>query len=164
MVATRQAVSTESDFPKDLAAKLIRGEITLGEVYGLDQDALYEIAQLGYGLLNSGNLRGAKQIYSGLVAADPYDSVFHCHLAAVHHRLGELDEAFQQYSEALNLNFANVDALVGCAEIHLSRGEVAAGISALKRAVEIDQEGTRQSAQRARALLLALKRAVDANQ
>jgi len=119
---------------------------------------------LGYGLLNSGNLRGAKQIYSGLVAADPYDSVFHCHLAAVHHRLGELDEAFQQYSEALNLNFANVDALVGCAEIHLSRGEVAAGISALKRAVEIDQEGTRQSAQRARALLLALKRAVDANQ
>ena len=163
MVAT-QAASTDANFRKDLAAMLIRGEVTLGDVFGLDQDSLYEIAQLGYGLLNSGNLRGAKEIYSGLVAADPYDSVFHCHLAAVHHRLGELDEAFQHYSEALNFNSANVDALVGLADIQLSRGEVAAGISALKRAVEIDQEGARASAQRARALLLALKRAVEANQ
>ena len=164
MVARQQAVTTEADFPKDLPAMLIRGEVTLGDVFGLDRDSLYEIAQLGYGLLNSGNLREAKQIYSGLVAADPYDSVFHCHLAAVHHSLGELDEAFQQYTEALNFNYANVDALVGRAEIQLSRGDLAAGISALKQAIEIDPEGIRPSTLRARALLLALKRSVDERQ
>ena len=107
--------------------------------FGLDRDALYEIARLGYGLLNSGNLSEAKQIYAGLVAADPYDSVFHCHLAAVHHRLGELDQAFAHYTEALNFNIANVDALVGRAEIQLSRGELTAGASALKQAIEMDR-------------------------
>ncbi len=155
------SATPSGDFPKDLPAMLIRGEVTLGDVFGLDRDSLYEIARLGYGLLNSGNLREAKQIYLGLVAADPYDSVFHCHLAAVHHSLGELDEAFQQYNEALNFNYANVDALVGRAEIQLSRGNMTASISALKQAIEIDPEGIRPSTQRARALLLALKRAVD---
>jgi len=164
MVARQQPSNTEADFPKDLPAMLIRGEVTLADVFGLDQDSLYEIARLGYGLLNSGNLREAKQIYSGLVAADPYDSVFHCHLGAVHHRLGELDEAFQQYTEALNFNYANVDALLGRAEIQLSRGNLAAGISTLKQAIEIDPEGVRPSTVRARALLLALKRAVDERQ
>ena len=161
MVARQQSSKTEADFPKDLPAMLIRGEVTLADVFGLDQDSLYEIARLGYGLLNSGNLREAKQIYSGLVAANPYDSVFHCHLGAVHHRLGELDEAFQQYTEALNFNYANVDALLGRAEIQLARGDLAAGISTLKQAIEVDPEGARPSTVRARALLLALKRAVD---
>jgi tetratricopeptide (TPR) repeat protein len=79
----------------------------------------------------------------------------------VHHSLGELDEAFQQYTEALNFNYANVDALVGLGEIQLSRGSLAAAISSLKQAIELDPEGIRPSALRARALLLALKRAVD---
>ncbi|HKR13340.1 MAG TPA: tetratricopeptide repeat protein [Pyrinomonadaceae bacterium] len=140
----------KAEFPEDLPARLIRGELTLARVFGLDDDALYEIAQVGYGLFNSGNLREAKQIYSGLVAADPYDSVFHCHLAAVHHSLGELDHAFRHYTEALKLNWANVDALVGLGEIQLSRGDLAAGISSLKQAIEIDP-----SMQRARALLRA---------
>jgi len=164
MVARQPAVTTQADFPKDLPAMLIRGEVKLADVFGLDRDSLYEIARLGYGLFKSGNLRDAKQIYLGLVAADPYDSVFHCHLAAVHHSLGELDEAFQQYTEALNFNYANVDALVGLAEIQLSRGSLAAGISSLKRVIEIDPESIRPSAVRARTLLLALKRAVDEGQ
>lgn len=164
MVARQHAATKEADFPKDLPAMLIRGEVTLADVFGLDQESLYEIARLGYGLLNSGKLSEAKQIYSGLVAADPYDSVFHCHLAAVHHRLGELDEAFQQYSEALNFNFANVDALAGRAEIQLTRGKLAAGIADLKQAIEIDPEGARPSTLRARALMLALKRALDERQ
>jgi tetratricopeptide (TPR) repeat protein len=156
-----KAITAKADFPKDLPAMLIRGEVTLGDVFGLDQESLYEIAKLGYGLLNSGNLREAKQIYEGLVAADPYDSVFHCHLGAVHHRLGEFDEALQQYSEALNFNYANVDALVGSAEIQLSRGNIAEAIQGLKRAIELDSEGTRSSTHDAHALLLAIKRAFD---
>jgi tetratricopeptide (TPR) repeat protein len=161
MVAEQLAVTPKTDFPKDLPAMLMRGEVTLAEVFGMDRDSLYEIARLGYSLLNSGNLREAKQIYLGLVAADPYDSVFHCHLGAVHHSLGELDEACQQYTEALNLNYANIDALVGRAEIQLSRGNLAAGITALKQAIEIDPEGTRPATLRGRSLLLALKRSAE---
>ena len=146
-------IGSQSDFPEDLPARLIRGELTLATVFGLDDDSLYEIARVGYGLLNSGNLREAKQIYAGLVAADPYDSVFHCHLASVHHSLGEVDDAFKHYTEALKLNFANADALVGLGEIQLSRGELAAGLLLLKQAIELDRDGAKPSTQRAQALL-----------
>ena len=149
------SATTKADFPPDLPARLIRGELKLARVFGLDDDALYQIANIGYGLLISGNLGEAKKIYAGLVAADPYDSVFHCHLAAVHHSLGELDEAFSQYTEALKLNLANADALVGLGEIQLSRGELAAGISTLKKAIEIDPDGAKPSTQRAQSLLRA---------
>ena len=158
---SRTPVSASIDFPSDLPASLIRGEVTLAQVFGLDQEALYQIARLGFDLLNSGKLREAKQIYSGLVAADPHDSVFHCHLGAAHHRLGELDDAFEQYDAALRLNSANGDALVGRGEIYLTRSEIAKALADLKSAVTIDQQGCRPSSSRARALLLALQQAAE---
>src|SRR4030095_14904457 len=79
-----QPTQTAAHLPGDLLDRLARGEVILAEVFGLDQDSLYKTANIGSGLLSSGKLSEAKQIYAGLVAADPYDSVFHCHLAAVH--------------------------------------------------------------------------------
>jgi len=69
MIEEQQAATTGADFPTDLPAMLMRGEVTLADVFGLDRDSLYEIARLGYGLLKAGNLREAKQIYSGLVVS-----------------------------------------------------------------------------------------------
>src|SRR5262245_50025495 len=136
-------------------ARLARGEIILAEVLGLDRDSLYEIAHLGFRLLSSGKLQEAKQIYTGLVAADPYDSVFHCHLGAVHHRLHETEAAYEQYTEALKFNHANIDALVGRGELQLEEGKFAGALADLKRAIEIDPSVTRPSLVRARALLHA---------
>ncbi|HKE59238.1 MAG TPA: hypothetical protein VKB46_21160 [Pyrinomonadaceae bacterium] len=138
-------------------AKLARGEIILAEVLGLDRDSLYEIAHLGFSLFSSGKLREAKQIYAGLVAADPYDSVFHCHLGAVHHRLHETEAAYQQYTEALKFNCANVDALVGRGELQLEGNQLGGAVADLKRAIEIDPSLTRPSLVRARALLQAIQ-------
>lgn len=144
-------------FPSDLAASLLRGEVTLANVYGLDQDALYEIANIGFRFLTSGKLSEARQIYQGLVAADPFDSVFHCHLGATHQKLGEFDQAFEQYETALRLNQANVDALAGRGEIHLIRGALVQGVSDLRRALELDREAVRPSTARAHKLLSTLR-------
>src|SRR5207253_5434228 len=111
--------SPEVHIPPEIAEKLADGEITVGELVGLTRNTLYAIAEVGYQLLTSGKLEEAKQIYKGLVAADPYDSVFHCHLAATHHKMGELDEALAEYSQALQFNFANIDALAGRGEIYV---------------------------------------------
>jgi len=157
MIREQQTNRAKADFPCDLPEMLIRGEVTLADAFGLDRNALYEIAGIAYGLFSSGKLAAAKEIYSGLVAADPFDSVFHCHLAAVHHRLGEIDDAYRQYTESLNLNSANVDAMIGRAEIQLSRGDVSAAVPALKRAIEIDPDVSRPSITRARTLLLAVE-------
>lgn len=147
--------------PQAMAARLVGGEITIAEFVGLKREQLYAIAQVGYKLYNSGKLEQARDIYRGLVAADPYDSVFHCHLAATHHRLGELDEALAQYTEALRFNIANQEALAGRGEIYLHRARLTEALNDLRAAIELDPESKRATTARARAILIALKEAVD---
>ena len=147
--------------PPELAHKLVSGQITLAEFAGLKRETLYAIAETGYKLLNSGKLEQALDIYRGLVAASPYDSVFHCHLGATLHRLGRIDEAVEEYTAALRFNIANADALAARGEIHLQQGRLPEAIADSKRAVEVDPEGRKPSSVRARAILLGLKEAAN---
>ncbi len=152
------------DISQEGAERLLRGEITLGQFMGLSREKLYEYAAVGYRMIQQGKLDEAKRIYSGLVATEPYDSVFHCHLAAVHHRLGELDQALHHYTESINFNIANTDALAGRGALHLTRGDLGPAVRDLKAVIELDPQGRKASTLRARALLLSLKEAADKHQ
>lgn len=159
MEQQNDAKPIEANVPPELAAQLIRGEITLADFTGLNRAALYAIAEYGYRMFTSGKLEEARTIYRGLVAADPLDSVFHCHLAATHHRLGEHDEALNEYTSALRFNVANVDALVGRGEILLQRGQLSEAFADLTSAIKLDPQGKLTSTVRAGAILNALKKA-----
>lgn len=152
---------TEARVPAELAERLVAGEIDLAQFIGLNREQLYAIAQVGYQFYNSGKVEQAREIYRGLVAAAPLDSVFHCHLAASHHRLGDLDGAVAEYTAALRFNIANHDALVGRGEIYLQRGRLAEALSDLRAALELDPAGKRPTTLRARAILIAIKEAME---
>jgi Flp pilus assembly protein TadD len=141
--------------------QLATGQINLAEYVGIDKRQLYTIAKQGYQLLESGKIEEAKEIYQGLVAADPSDSVFHCHLGSILVRSGNTDEAFDEFNLALDYNLANIDAFVGRGEIYLSRGQVQEAIDDFRKAIELDAEAKRGSTVRARGILLALKDAIE---
>jgi tetratricopeptide (TPR) repeat protein len=154
--------SSSSSDPKaqreqEAGEKLIRGEMTLGEFLGMPREVLYRWAETGHQLLQAGSTQQALQIFQGLVAASPFDSVFHCQLAATYMTLEQYDEAFTEFDQALRFNGSNVDALVGRGEIHLRRGNVPEGLADFAKAVEKDPELKRRSTQRARSMLLVLK-------
>ncbi|WNG45669.1 tetratricopeptide repeat protein [Archangium minus] len=142
---------------QEAAEKLIRGEITLGQFLGMPTQVLYQWANTAHQLLQAGSTQQALQIFKGLVAAAPYDSVFHCQLAATYMTLEKYDEAFEEFEQSLRFNSGNVDALVGRGEIHLRRGNVPAGLADFTQATQRDPELKRRSTQRARATLLVLK-------
>jgi tetratricopeptide (TPR) repeat protein len=152
----KKSVAQRSDEARE---KLATGQITLAEYVGLSRDQMYKIAQQAYQLMNRGKLEEARQIYSGLIAADPYDSVFHCHLGACLFRMGEHEKAFDEYDAALRFNIANIDALAGRGELYIMRGEVKKGVEDLRAALEKDPQGERPTTQRARALLLSMREA-----
>lgn len=141
----------------EIQEKLVTGQITISEAVGLNRKQLYAIARRGYQLMNSGKLEEARQIYAGLVAADPFDSVFHCHLGAIHWRMGEVEKAFEEYDASIRYNIANVDALAGRGELYLLKGEVKKGIEDLRKALENDPNAFRPATVRARALLVSLR-------
>jgi tetratricopeptide (TPR) repeat protein len=142
--------------------KVATGQATIAEAVGISKKQLYAIAEKGYLLFSQGRLEDAKKIYEGLVAADPFDSVFHCHLGAVMWRSGDTDRAFEEYDAAVRYNIANIDALAGRGELLIARGEVEKGAEDLSRALEYDPDCTRPSTQRARALLLTMREAAKA--
>lgn len=163
MTTTQVAVKTPN-VPPEIAERLIRGEISIGEMVGLTQSAQYAIAGMGHQLLEANRLEEAQAIFRGLVALSPYDSVFHCHLATVYARKQMVDEAIQSYKYALDFNKANIDALAGLGEMKLMRGEVLEATELLKRAVTSDSTGKYASAKRAAALLAMLQQAVEQQQ
>jgi tetratricopeptide (TPR) repeat protein len=142
---------------QEAAEKLIRGEMTLGEFLGMPKEVLYQWANQGHQLLQAGSTQQALAIFQGLVAASPYDSVFHCQLAATYMTLERYDEAFDEFDQSLRFNSGNVDALVGRGEIYLRRGNVPAGLADFTQATQRDPELKRRSTQRARSMLLVLK-------
>jgi len=152
---TNQAESKK----REIQEKVATGQITIAQAVGISRKQLYEIANRGYQLFSSGKLDEARQIYAGLVAADPYDSVFHCHLGSVLWRMGETEKALEEYDSAIRLNYASVDALAARGEIYLLRGEIKKGVEDFRAALEYDPKGAHPSSIRARALLLSLRQA-----
>lgn len=148
----------------EAAERLATGQSTLAEFLGLDRKQLYEVAGRAYGLMNSGRLEEAQVIYRGLVAADPTDSVFRCHLGAVELRRGHAAEAEAEFDAALRFNRANVDALSGRGEARLHLGRVVEAVADLRSAIELDPQARRPSTIRARAILLSLRRKSGQNQ
>lgn len=152
---------TESELQNLRDEKLIGGEMTIGEYVGLTKQQLYEIAQKGYQLVETGRLEEAKIIYQGLIAADPFDSVFHCQLGGIYFKQKDYENAFKEYDDSIRFNLANVDALAGRGELYLMQEKYREGIEDLKKAVENDPKATKQSSIRARGLLLSLKDAME---
>jgi len=147
--------------PPELAERLVKGEITLGEFFGLSPNVLYGIAKIAYQLLNTGRVDAALDIYKGLVAASPYDSVFHCHLAACYYTRENYDLAMKHFERSLEINLSNVDALVGRGELQLRKGKIPEALADWKKAIDLDPDAKRASTKRARSNILMLKEMAD---
>jgi tetratricopeptide (TPR) repeat protein len=145
--------------PPEAGEKLVLGEITPAEFLGIPRERLYEIAARGHHLLVTGKLKDALDIFKGLVAASPHDSVFHCNLAAVYTHLEQYPEALESYTRAIELNIGNVDALVGRSELLLREDKVSEALRDIKAVLKYDPEGKRENTRRARATLSALQSA-----
>lgn len=137
--------------------RLIRGEVTLGEFLKMPQATLYRWATTAHQIMQAGKTAQALDIFKGLVAASPYDSVLHCQVGAAYMTLERFDEAFNAFEQSLKFNADNGDALVGRGEIFLRRGNVPAALKDFSRAIQNDPSLQRRSTQRARGTLLALK-------
>ena len=147
--------------PAELGERLIRGQLTPAQYLGLSQKRLYEIATLGHNMLSEGRLQVALDIFKGLVVASPYDSVFHCHLGATYAQLQRFPEAVAEFTQALQLNVSNVDALVARSELYLREGKVTEALRDMGAALKLDPQAQRESTQRARATLMVLQAMAD---
>jgi tetratricopeptide (TPR) repeat protein len=159
----QKSSSSTVAIPAEDGERLILGEISPAEFLRIPQEKLYEIAKRGHEMLTTGKLKDALDIFKGLVAASPYDSVFHCNLASTYAHLGQSEDALAEYTEALKFNIGNVDALVGRSELYLRDGKVELALKDIKAAINYDPEMKRDTTKRASVILSRLQQIASEN-
>ncbi len=133
--------------------QFIIGEITLGELEGIDKAAQYKMAETGFQLLQQGKLDDAKKVFEGLLTLDPRDAYFHMVLGSIAQRRNQFEDSEKHYSRSLRINPYSPSALANRGEVRIELGRLVEGLEDLKQAVKEDPGAREAATQRARALI-----------
>ena len=137
-----------------------QGKISFREFSGLDTKKIQQVAEMGYVKLRHGRYREAKKIFEVLTFIDHKNYFFHLALAGAYQRLKLNIDAIFQYNEALKYDPKNVNALVNRGEIFLKAKNYRKAAEDFREALLLDQEGKDRYANRARSLVVAIKRSL----
>jgi tetratricopeptide (TPR) repeat protein len=154
------AAATNTSDPKAVGAAVYaairdvaQGKKTFGEILGINAGQAYNLAQLGYRLLQEGQLDDARVMFQGLVTLNPKDPYMHLALGSVHHRAGRVEDAIKEYSKAIELDAKLTNAYANRGELYLATQQPEKGLGDLKKALELDPKGQDPSTMRARAII-----------
>lgn len=147
------AEPTELAWDPGRVRQFIIGEITLGELEGIDKAAQYKMAETGFQLLQQGKLDDAKKVFEGLLTLDPRDAYFHMVLGSIAQRRNQFEDAEKHYSRSLRINPYSPSALANRGEVRVELGRLLEGLDDLKQSVREDPGAREAATQRARALI-----------
>jgi tetratricopeptide (TPR) repeat protein len=161
MADTDSAQDNELPWDKETLEKFVKGEITLGEMAGVDADSQTKIVQMGHRLLSSGKLDDAKLIFEGLVALNPYEPYYLLAAGGVAQQQERWEDAEQWYSRCLAYDDKNVVAYANRGEVRVMLENIDGAAEDLVNAVKNDPEAKEPTTQRAKGLLVEIKRQLD---
>jgi Flp pilus assembly protein TadD len=149
-------ISQYDNSPKSVMnamSDLMSGNTTFGEVLGITADQAYNLAEMGYRLLQEGQLDDAEVMFRGLVTLNPHDAYMHLALGSVYHRSDRSKDAIEQYTKAIDLAADMTNAYANRGELYLAQGDAEKGLKDLKKALELDPKGEDPCTIRARAII-----------
>jgi len=142
----------------ELLYRFFNQEITFAQLTGINQKELYQLAEMGYTKLLYGRVEEAKQIFECLVKVDPYNYYYHSALGTVYQKMKKYVESVFEYTEALRHNAADMSSLVNRGEIYLIHKNYRKAAEDFRLAILKDPTGRNNFANRARSLVIAIKR------
>lgn len=95
--------------PIQVIDRIVRGDLPLGALFGLDADDIHAFADLADELLAAGRVTDALHLYEGCVQLDPLDITLLCGYATALRHAGDADGAQQISTLILELDPHNQD-------------------------------------------------------
>jgi tetratricopeptide (TPR) repeat protein len=150
----------DSEMVTEPQAKLRKMQALLDNVFGLTKKELDAIEVLGFQLFEQGRTSEAETIFQGLIALNGHMYHGYAGMGALALVEQKLDEAVNWLTQAVERNpdDATVHANLGETLLRLGRFEAAAG--EFEKALALDPEQKDPGANRARAILAAMKMAI----
>lgn len=142
----------------ELFYKFARNKISIADLVRFPRKKINRLAEIGYFKYKYGRYEEAQKIFESLAAVDHNNPYFHTALGGVYQRLGRYLDAAVEYTRANRLNPKDLCPYVNRGEIYLRHKNFRKAAEDFRSAILLDPEGKNLWANRARSLVIALKR------
>lgn len=142
----------------------LRDKASLAELRGIKQGQLFLLADSGYVKLKHGRLDEAEKVFQALLLLDHRSAYFHAAMGAIHQKRRKPVEAIIEYSQALAIDPKDIVSFVNRGEIYLRHKNYRKAAEDFRSAILLDMSGKSLWANRARSLVIAIKRSMEADQ
>ena len=136
-------------------------KVSIAELRGISREKLFQLADAGYVKFKHGRVLEAEKIFEALSILDHRNAYFHAMMGAIHQKQGRTVQAIIEYSKALQTNSKDVATFVNRGEIFLRNKNYRKAAEDFRSAILLDTSGRNLWANRARSLVIALKRSLE---
>lgn len=147
-------------FLTEVLAALTESKITFAQVAKLDRKKMKQLAEQGYVKLKHGRFEEARKIFEILTFVDHKNYFHHLALGGSYQKLKKDLDAVFQYTECLKYDPENTNAFVNRGEIFLRHKNYKKAAEDFRQAIVADKGGRDVFANRARSLVIAIKRSL----
>ena len=148
---------------KEVLYALLNDKVSLAELKGISRTDLFQLSEAGFTKFKHGRLDEAEKIFKALILLDHRNGYFHAMMGAVHQKLRRPIEAIMEYSQAIKINPKDISCFVNRGELYLRHKNYRKAAEDFRQAILMDMSGANMWANRARSLVIAIKRSMEAD-
>ncbi len=147
----------------ELLYAFLDDKISLAELKGIKRDELFRLSEAGFIKFKHGRLDESEKIFQALIVLDHRNGYFHAMMGAIHQKRGRPIEAIMEYTQAIKLTPKDISAHVNRGELYLRHRNYRKAAEDFRNAIMMDMSGANLWANRARSLVIAIKRSMEAD-
>lgn len=141
--------------------KFLSHKISVADLINLPKKKFGRLAEIGYVKYKYGRYAEAQQIFKTLSTLDSVNAYYHTALGGVYQKQGKYVDSVVAYTRALRINPRELCCFVNRGEIYLRHKNYKKAADDFRNAIILDPNGRNLWANRARSLVIALKRNMD---
>lgn len=146
----------------DVFYRFAANKISIADIAGMSRRHLQRLAEIGFLKYQYGRLEEAKDVFRALSKVDHKNYYYRAALGGIYQKLKKWVDAVANYTIALTLNSKDIASLVNRGEIYLRHEKFKKAAEDFRAAILCDPHGKNLWANRARSLVIALKRNLQA--
>ena len=140
----------------DRIERILRGELSWNEYFGLGHEVLTAMAAYGHNLYTQGRYEDAEKLFEGLKVLDRNSYYGYAGLGAIYLQRGEFAAAEAELRQAIELDPGQASLRANLFEALLRQSKLDEAVAAYEAARELDPQGENESVNRAGHLVAAL--------
>lgn len=145
----------------DVLYRFVQHKIGAADLIGMPRKKLSRLAEIGYVKYKYGRYADALQIFKTLSTLDSTNPYYHTAMGGVYQKMGQYVDSVVSYTRSVRLDPRDICPHVNRGEIYLRHKNYKKAADDFREAILLDPQGRNLWSNRARSLVIALKRSME---